>query len=263
MPLSACPSEPTLLRHAMQGEGDRAVAVHVSGCAACGARVAELRATAAHLRSMPAAALRSGDCLDDLAVARIADGGGTAAELEHLSRCAACRREVAAVADGIASQSVSLEIERLEAGRPAWQRRMAVAGVAAAVVLTTLFVRSSAAPGVREEPTYRDPGIVQPMPPTVVAPVDQVVSSPVELRWTSSVAATEYRLTVFDEEGSIVWEGKTADTSVVVPADVSLAAGVPYWWRVEARVGFDRWIQSVVTPFTVDRPAAPVPVKAQ
>lgn len=254
---STCPSTPTLLRQALQGTGEQGVAAHVAGCAACGAQVAALREAAAAMRGMPAGTTRAAGCLDELAVARIADGGGTGAELDHLAQCDACRSEVAAVAGAIAAQPVAAEIERLEMpARPVWQRGGALAGVAAAVLLATVLARSSAVPDRGGGPTYRDPAVVQAAPPTVLAPVEDVVSRPVTLRWTSSAAATEYRLTVFDMEGSIVWEGKTTDTSVAIPADVPLAAGVQYWWRVEARVGFDRWSQSEVTPFTIGRPAA-------
>lgn len=254
---STCPSTPTLLRQAVQGIGERGVAAHVAGCAACGARVAALREAAAAIRGVPARTTWGAGCLDELAVARISDGAGTGAELDHLARCDVCRSEVAAVVGGIAADPVATEIGRLDMPvRRIWMRVGALAGVAAAVLLATVLGRSSAAPGGESVPIYRDSAVVETAPPTVLAPVEEVVSRPVELRWRSTPAASQYRLTVFDGEGSIVWEGKTADTTVAIPAEVPLADGVQYWWRMEARVGFDRWSQSEVMPFTIGRPAA-------
>ena len=84
-----------------------------------------------------------------------------------------------------------------------------------------------------------------------VAPAEEATSAPVRLAWKPTTGARQYRVTVFDAEGSIMWEGATADTATVVPPSVTLSIGVAYWWRVEARVGFDRWTQSELTPFSI------------
>ena len=196
-------------------------------------------------------------CLDEMAVARTVDGGGTPAELAHAAQCAHCRRQLAAVATATAATGVASEIARLGPSRqPAWRRgALAVGGLAAAAAVILALFTPAIPGGTAEGDRYRDADTPAPAVPALLAPNDVVAAQPVELRWRRTAEATQYRVTVFDVEGSIVWEQETADTAAVIPAAVSLADGVTYWWRIEARVGFDRWTRSEVTPFTVGRPA--------
>lgn len=259
MPYQSCPPEPVLLRLALRTDADPSAAGHVATCERCSTTLAELTRLTASVRQAASTLTDSPACLDELAVARVADGAGTPGELEHVADCAGCRVQVAELAAGLSSPAVASEVERLgRAGSGAWRRSiLALGAVAAAVAITVAVARAPGSSRAAVSPVYRDAPSATAARPAVVTPVDGVTSLPVRLVWRTTGEATQYRVTVFAAEGSIMWEGLTKDTTVAVPDTVALAGGVAYWWRVEARVGFDRWIQSAVTPFTIDRPAAP------
>lgn len=236
------------------------MSTHVAGCAVCASALGELERLVAGLRSPGVAVADAGDgCLDEMAVARIAEGGGRPEELAHLVSCAECRTQVAEVAGALTAGAVAMEAGRLARG-PAgtWRRRLLGAGAAAAAIaLTVLLARTPAHAPAAGAAVYRDSTTSLLSGPTVVAPVDAVVRRPVELRWKAAPEVSQYRVTVFDAEGSVMWEGETGDTRVALPAAVTFTDGVVYWWRVEARVGFDRWAPSELTAFSVGRAVAP------
>jgi hypothetical protein len=258
-----CPSDAVLMRQALRAD-DRAVAAHAAVCDRCRPALEQLKVLAGELRRADESDGTGTGCLDELAVARVVDGGGTAAELGHLLQCAACRTAVAAVASAMGQEPLAAEIERLELpAHRGWQRRVLAFGAVAAVIAVTVALARTPGTGRAADPVYRDVPPVAGAGPVGLTPADAVVSRPIHLVWKRAAEARQYRVTVFDAEGSIAWEGTTADTAAAIPASVPLAEGVSYWWRVEARVGFDRWSQSEVTPFTIGRPAASAPAKGR
>ena len=196
-------------------------------------------------------------CLDDMGIARLAEGTGTRGDLAHAGSCAFCRDQVTAVARAIASGPVAAEIARLEG--PAWGRRSrrlaGIGGLAAAAVVALLFVARQPAGPIADAGTHRDPVAGAPVAqaPVLLSPVDATVRRPVVLDWRRSDGATQYQVAVFDAEGTVMWKGETPDSTLTIPAQVRLGAGETYWWRVEARIGYDRWLASDVTPFTLGR----------
>jgi len=52
--------------------------------------------------------------------------------------------------------------------------------------------------------------------------------------WRAASGDAEYRLTVMDGTGGIVWSKSTGDTSATLPADVRLTSGHEYFWSVDA-----------------------------
>lgn len=196
-------------------------------------------------------------CLDDMGLARVAEGSGTPGDLAHAASCAFCRDQVAAAARAIASAPVAAEIARLE--RRGWSgrsRRLAgIGGVAAAAVVAILFVARQPSEPVADAGTHRDPvaGVPAAQAPVLLSPVDVTVHRPVALDWRRSNGATQYQVAVFDAEGTVMWKEQTTDSTVTIPAHVRLEGGVTYWWRVEARIGYDRWLASDVNPFTLGR----------
>ena len=252
-----CPSDAVLMRQAL-GAGDHAVAAHAAGCERCGPALEQLRALADELRVADEGARTGAQCLDAFAVARAADGGGTAAELAHLAECTACRAQVSAVASATSQGPLATEIERLEQpARYGWQRRLLTFGAAAAVIAVTVALARTPGTDPAARPIYRDVAPAAVAGPVAMTPVEAAVSRPVRLVWKPAAEARQYRVTVFDAEGSIVWESTTADTATAIPVSVALSEGVAYWWRVEARVGFDRWAPSELTPFSVGRAVRP------
>jgi hypothetical protein len=69
------------------------------------------------------------------------------------------------------------------------------------------------------------------------------------VRWYALPGSERYRVRVFDQVGQIVWEGETTDTILRVPDLGDLQTDAPYYWRLEARVGWDRWVGSELVGF--------------
>jgi len=180
-------------------------------------------------------------------VAAYVDGGQTAEQrarvAAHLAACAECRSEVVTVA----------RLARSFRDR----RRWAVAAplAAAAAVLLLVF-----APWQRTRdhggPVLREPAVTTTVAPRLLAPLGAVAVLP-RLLWTSVPHADRYRVTVFDDSGSVAWETLTTDTLVVVPDGIAFGVGVPYFWKVAARTSWDRWVVSDLTTFTLGAPRPP------
>lgn len=154
----------------------------------------------------------------------------------HLAACAECRGEVVSVA----------RLTRSLSNR----RRWAVAApLAAAALLLLAMVPWAHRPG-GDGLVLREPAITTTVAPTLLAPVGAVATLP-PLSWTSVPHADRYRVTVFDGSGAVVWETQSADTSVAVPTTTSLQPGTPYFWKVAARTGWDRWVLSDLSSFTL------------
>jgi len=60
---------------------------------------------------------------------------------------------------------------------------------------------------------------------------------------------------LFDAAGRVVYETQLTDTVATLPDSVTLAAGPPYLWKVEARAGWDRWWGSELVRFSIAAPA--------
>src|SRR5258705_5602913 len=124
------------------------------------------------------------DCLDEHTVAALADGtldaDGRGRALPHVATCALCRRAVASVAEALAAEPITHEIEIVEGRR---RRRgpvlrVAVPLAAAATVLMLLW-----SPADDRSSAHRGP----PPPPPATTPI---LRSPVgalaavkDLRW--------------------------------------------------------------------------------
>ncbi len=130
--------------------------------------------------------------------------------------------------------------------------RTAAALAAAAVLAGLLLVRPStldeeSAPAQRDEatgvevaPSLRGPG-------GVVAAVES-------FQWSQVPGADLYRITVYDAEAAVVWEGGTRDTSITPPDGTEFEPDARYIWKVAARVGWDRWVSSELVEFTISEP---------
>lgn len=195
-------------------------------------------------------------CLDDDALAALAAGEpASLAELEHLADCAHCAARVTAVSRLLQSDEVSAELRGLEtpAGAAPWRRRLVrVAGgiaAAAVIVLAVRAVRGPARPGVqlREQPVTLVSPPVPLQPSGTVARVDS-------LSWRTVPRATQYRVTLFAQDGSTVWETSSADTVVFLAPGITLTPGAVYYWKVEARTDWNRWTASELIEVRIGNP---------
>ncbi len=174
--------------------------------------------------------------LDPLALASYLDGRALptdrAAVEHHLGTCAECRTEWLAVTDLVPSRPVD---------RRMW---LASLGAAAAVVLLLLVPRP-------ERPAlHREPEVLTAVAPVVLSPAGAVMSAR-QLEWSRVPGVDRYRVTVFDSAGAVAWQAVATDTIVTLPSSVTLVPGTPYYLRVHARSGFDRWTESKLVEFRI------------
>ena len=167
---------------------------------------------------------------DDLAayLDRSLDAEARARLEAHVAWCAECRAEL---------REVSAILRSAEA---APRRRLAwIAPAAAAAAAVILLVALPRGPASDPAPSHRDaPGLVDRTPELAPGPETGV------LRWSRVERADRYRVTVFSEDGTVIWRTETPDTSVALPDTAGVVAGGTYLWRVDARVGIDRWVES-------------------
>ena len=261
-----CPAPAQLLSYALadsNGPRDTGVMRHVTGCDTCQAAIRQLREIVNAVRlSAQASDAATPDCLDEEWITAFAEGSAepaeSSAQLAHLLACPRCCRQVASVARLLADASVKNQIEHLSlSGRTVRTRRLRVIGAmtglaaAAALLLTVARHYSSNEPTT---PAYREQSVTGAVPPVPIAPVGTATAID-PFRWRSVPRANRYRITVFDRDGSVVWEAQTRDTSIAIPASLARPTAATYLWRVEARVGWEeRWAASDLTEFTL-RPA--------
>ena len=130
--------------------------------------------------------------------------------------------------------------------------RTAAALAAAAVLAGLLLVR----PSTQDEesaPVHRDEATGVEVVPSLRAP-GGVVAAVESFQWSQVPAADLYRITVYDAEGAVVWEGETRDTLITPPDGTEFEPDARYIWTVAARVGFDRWLSSELVDFTISGP---------
>jgi hypothetical protein len=193
------------------------------------------------------------DCLDDDALGALAEGALQPANrptaLAHLASCARCRATLASLARILADPEVARELTAIEAApAPRW-RRFALPAAAAAAILV-LFLGPLDL--LRQKPAdlHRAPTITNGSLPSAVTP-QGAVGDVAELRWTPVAGADRYRVTVFDAEGRVVYEAEPVAAVAPLPDSVRLTPGRQYLWKVEARVGFDRWVASDLVGFSL------------
>ncbi len=170
---------------------------------------------------------------------------------DHLLLCDRCQQGVWL---GMATrQELIAEDRATRRPRNRLPRIAAGVGIAVAAAAAVLFVVSSerVVESVRA-PEHRAP-IGSPDLPTPVAPLG-VVREVGELRWQGLAVANRYRVTIVDSAGLGVWDGETTDTFLVIPGSIGFVTGRPYFWKVEARVDWDRWEGSEFVEFRLSTP---------
>jgi hypothetical protein len=153
----------------------------------------------------------------------------------HLSQCDFCRDAVVATQDAV-SQS----------RKP---RRIAIASLAAVAAVMALIVAPRFT-ALRDKPVMRDPAesvAIHAYDAKVVAG-----SSPV-FAWSGVTAADHYELTLTDAEGFRIWSGETRDTTIVLPASVSLVTGKSYVWYADAVLADGTRISTGLQPLSPAR----------
>ena len=159
----------------------------------------------------------------------------------HLHDCAECRAEL-------------VELGRLRRSLTRRSRRVGAAlgvGVAVAAALLVLIGRpgQQLVPGDGADTAHRSRE-EHPVAPRGVAPVGRVARVS-ELVWVGVPGADRYRVTVFDSVGGLVWAVESSNTTIEVDGSRTFHRGRRYFWKVEARTGFDHWVGSEALEFLV------------
>jgi hypothetical protein len=159
----------------------------------------------------------------------------------HAAECDLCRAEL-------------IETASLLRTRPSVRRWYLPAGVAAAAAAGVMLVLwTQPAGGPEGSSGYREPVVTTAVAPAIVAPRGAATAAH-RLVWTAVPRADRYRLTLFDETGSVVWETQTTDTAALLPDSVRLRTGTSYLWKVEAQTGWNRWVASDLVEFSLGSP---------
>lgn len=136
----------------------------------------------------------------------------------HLAECPECRRAV------IEADSL---IKRV---RPPWRNNAIVGLVAAALVLVAvdLTVQHTGEPTTTRAVHAADSGL------TAYGPTGDVPRSGLRFVWSPLAGAISYKIAVVNATSQPVWSTTASDTSIALPANVSLRAGDTYLWVVDA-----------------------------
>jgi hypothetical protein len=251
-----CPSDAELMEYWRSPSTAGPIGRHVEQCPTCQREIAAFQRAGNLVAGVELEPVESAtSCLDDLAVAALVENRLDATERQvavgHLSRCSECRRRVGAVSRAVEDDAIAREIRAVESIPVGSARRWlrAAGGLAAAAV--ALFVIRTVDHSRRRDVQREEPVTLisapRPVQPTGI--VDHVES----LSWRSVPRAYQYRVTLFSEDGTTVWETGTGDTVVTIPATVHLNVEAPYYWKVEARSDWDRWAASELVEIRIRR----------
>jgi len=158
----------------------------------------------------------------------------------HAGECDECRAEL-------------IEAEWLLSTRPRVRRWYVPAGAVAAAAAVILLLWARPVSGPARSSGYREPVVTTSVAPAIVAPRGTATAARL-LVWTAVPSADRYRLTLFDETGSVVWETQTTDTTALLPDSMRLRPGTNYLWKVEAQTGWNRWVASDLVEFSLVPP---------
>ena len=100
-----------------------------------------------------------------------------------------------------------------------------------------------------------------PPPVSATAPVPRspvgVVSAVGQMQWTHADGADLYRVTLFDASSRVVFTASVTDTLLTLPDSAQLVPTRTYLWKVDARIGFDRWVVSELVRFSIGKASPP------
>lgn len=168
-----------------------------------------------------------GSHLTELEIAAYLDRGVSQAERHrmesHLAGCAECR------------DSVSSAEELISGSRT--PRRWLIGGsmlAAAAAILVVAMPAIRSANSTGDRPIVRD---IDPLPPvTAYEPASTADRSNLRFTWGPVPGIIDYRLTLTESDGVVVWSGVTRDTTMALPPSIELRKDVAYVWTADAHL---------------------------
>ena len=196
--------------------------------------------------------------LDDDTLERLATGELDADQQTraraHADACPSC----AALVRGVTLlQAGARQIDpAAPRARPAMSRRAWIPiGIAAALALAVVVPMVTARWRQATEPpsgTRAAQGDV----PVPIRPTGQLADPPARFEWRPFKGAQAYELRLFREDGTLLWEHRSAGTSIERRADLQLPPG-RYYWQVRALLEENDGntpAESSLTPFEIRKP---------
>ena len=168
---------------------------------------------------------------------------------QHLADCAACAADLAAAVRVVNSvektdppelpDPIFRKALRARAQKKPWSLnffhssppfRYALAGILVASVGWWAVTSTR-----QEQPSRFRSSSPSPMVELVHPPDEAVITAlPVRFQWQPSSNALQYRLTLFDDEGTRIWQGESAGSHLTTHATVAFEGGKIYLWTIEA-----------------------------
>jgi hypothetical protein len=151
---------------------------------------------------------------------------------DHAGQCSACAEEIRValgLREGLAEPS-----RRPASATASWLRLAAAVAIGAGLAL--LALRTGNFAPEPPSPTRGESEIV--WPGTTPPDGARLTSAPTALAWAARPGATSYRVALYDEESSLLWEGPPgADPRVELSAEAvsRLQRGGTFYWRVTIR----------------------------
>jgi anti-sigma factor RsiW len=187
------------------------------------------------------------------------DGTLTPAErdaaLAHFDDCADCRREMTETRRVIALSSSAASRSQGPIGRRVGVRSLVTAAIAAALVFavvpTLMRNRSGPVASIRGPDRVPQSEIVPELATVSPAKDGTIAPSTDAFVWRAASGDAEYRLTIMDATGGVVWRKSTSDTSVMLPGDLRLTSGNEYFWSVDALLADGHSTTTHVNHFSV------------
>ncbi|MBK5098636.1 MAG: zf-HC2 domain-containing protein [Gemmatimonadetes bacterium] len=160
---------------------------------------------------------------------------------DHLAWCDECRREFRDINSILCS------------ARPKRRRLARIGPVVAAAAAIILLIAVPRGPSPSDSDLeHRDvPVILDQRPGIGAATPAPGQPGAYLLNWSPVERADRYRVSIFDATGTVAWRTETRDTSAILPPSAGLSSDSRYLWRVDARVGIDRWVESTLAPLVL------------
>jgi hypothetical protein len=279
---SACPTLEQLLEFHAEEDTQRLpeeIRDHLQRCTRCEATLGGLKSLGGWLRTGSVVTAERLSCLDDIRLGAFLEKSLGEQELRtaeaHLARCDDCLARLVALhaavtavreapvlapPDVLARAKALVKAPRTLWGLrvPSWGRIQPAyrwAGAVAAILLVfvigeEMLRRPSELPTVPSEIRAPGEGVAGAFQPTAPAPEARVPATRLAFQWSAMPEAVRYELSVIDDDGDVVWEATTRETTAA-PSPTTLVPGDTYYWRITAWLSDGRAMQSPLVRFTV------------
>lgn len=165
----------------------------------------------------------------------------------HLAACPQCAEEVASayrmltvvrkttvpeVDVASLDRALKLSAQKVDPSRTFFRKPVRYA-IAAALVLGVgiagyFKLRQPQGSQFRGEPSVHSIEIISPLNHQVVS------ARQLQFRWSGIHTALQYRLSVYSDDGLLLWKGETMESMLSTPDSVVFESGKIYLWKIEA-----------------------------